>query len=109
MRPIFITRGWMPRPSAICLRTVLNGVDSKCLAGQREEQPILAHPQAKPSSKISLELLDVALTGPSEAEQPFKDSHGSGFVEQTDVGAGLVGPINPESHAFSGRLGNRSW
>src|ERR1700680_828241 len=91
------------RSSAICLRTVLNSMDSKCLTGQGEEQPILAYTQAKPSSKISLELLDVALTSPSETEQPFKNSHGRGFVEQTDVGAGLVGPINPESHAFSVR------
>ena len=57
----------------------------------RETDAVVADAEAQLAG-LSLELLDIALTGLGEAKECGEDVHGGVAVEAADVGAGALGP-----------------
>jgi len=82
---------------------VPDAVDAEGGAGLGKEQPVVPNSQAEFASVLSVELLDVALPGAGKAQQSVEGAPRSGLVEAADVGAGLFGPLNVESHFFPPR------
>jgi len=57
----------------------------------READAVVTDAEAQ-FARVSLELLDVALIGLSEAKESLEDAHSSKAVEAADIGAGALGP-----------------
>jgi hypothetical protein len=79
-------------PSAVSILAMADGMDAEGVVRFfRETDAVVADAEAQLAG-LSLELLDIALTGLGEAKECGEDAHGGVAVEAADVGAGALGP-----------------
>src|SRR5580698_7345120 len=83
------------RMSAVGFGAMTDAENAHGAVLQGEQDTVITEAEPERAGQVAVQRVDVAGTGAGEMENAFKNTHGSGAVEGTNVGLGFVEPLDP--------------